>query len=560
MRQSKGFGFANFATPAQALAARDALNGRNIFGEGRAMKITFARVSDEEKAKLYVANLPPNITPQLLRQQFQKYGIRDIWISRPRNISRQGKQIQQGRFAFIVLNDENEVQHAVSEQNNFNLSGWRMKVDRAVSKEDQMNQRSSSSQQSDADKKIDDLERSVRDKERDVHILQDQLKRQRQKLELKEIDLQIQQAGSDASELHVTGLGTQTTSEELLQHFKEFGAVRGYVINNPQTRQSRGYGFVAFLKQEDALNALNELNGSLINDKSINIDQSRNPQKFDYNIDLKKISDNIQQIEQDLAKAEEKVVAAKRELQTAKELPKQGAPDNNQEEELCPILGEILSEVESCECSAEKGHRLCCDCLKESLESDLHGYKLNLRCIVDPTCQAEYDMDLIERILDQRELLRIQELQAMEAGRNLTVTQNVQVRVQQQNFKTEEERKNAEIQEFRNLIVQTMTEALAEVCPKCKRAIIKEAGCNLITCPCRTCFCYNCGIDITVITYSHFNKGSNPCPLNVNDNTRINTDRQRRKARDAAEKFMQTHPRFDKVEERLNEYFKEFLD
>ncbi|KAA6378870.1 MAG: hypothetical protein EZS28_025603 [Streblomastix strix] len=119
-RTSLGFGFADFTTPAKSLTARNDMNGRNIFGEGRAIRIIFARTSDEEKAKLHISQLPPSITPHKFRQLFEK----------------QQQQIQMGQFAFIVLNFIKEQQKDIREMNNVDLEGWRKKVDRIKLKEE----------------------------------------------------------------------------------------------------------------------------------------------------------------------------------------------------------------------------------------------------------------------------------------------------------------------------------------------------------------------------------------------------------------------------------------
>lgn len=74
-----------------------------------------------------------------------------------------------------------------------------------------------------------------------------------------------------------------------------------------------------------------------------------------------------------------------------------------------------MDSVETCSCSGE-GHRLCCTCLKASLESDLNAGVLNISCVADRDCTAEYSMDIIEKVLDEKDLRRLQELQALEAG------------------------------------------------------------------------------------------------------------------------------------------------
>lgn len=57
-----------------------------------------------------------------------------------------------------------------------------------------------------------------------------------------------------------------------------------------------------------------------------------------------------------------------------------------------------------------------------------------------------------------------------------------------------------------NRIVESrMSEAIVKACPKCHLQIIKDEGCNHMTCPkCRTEFCYLCGANITGNVSEHY--------------------------------------------------------
>lgn len=71
---------------------------------------------------------------------------------------------------------------------------------------------------------------------------------------------------------------------------------------------------------------------------------------------------------------------------------------------------------------------------------------------------------------------------------------------------TDSDRKKREDEEFVRVIDIAMTNARIRHCPKCGKGIIKEEGCNRISCHCKANFCYCCEKDITDITYGHFNK------------------------------------------------------
>lgn len=76
-------------------------------------------------------------------------------------------------------------------------------------------------------------------------------------------------AGGDASSssayeetpaLKISNLADTTTSEDLEEVFGEFGKIsRANVVINPETFESRGYGFVNFVRREDAQRAMDEL-------------------------------------------------------------------------------------------------------------------------------------------------------------------------------------------------------------------------------------------------------------------------------------------------------------
>ncbi|GAQ06194.1 hypothetical protein ALT_3515 [Aspergillus lentulus] len=77
----------------------------------------------------------------------------------------------------------------------------------------------------------------------------------------------------------------------------------------------------------------------------------------------------------------------------------------------------------------------------------------------------------------------------------------------------EEAKKDRGVSE-RHLVEEAMSEALIRNCPRCKIKIVKEFGCNKMTCPsCRCCMCYLCKKDITREQYAHFGYGPNACTV-----------------------------------------------
>lgn len=78
---------------------------------------------------------------------------------------------------------------------------------------------------------------------------------------------------SQGRSLFVRSLPASTTSESLAEFFSESYPVKHAVaVTDPATKECRGYGFVTFADQEDALKAKVELNGKQLDGKKIRIE------------------------------------------------------------------------------------------------------------------------------------------------------------------------------------------------------------------------------------------------------------------------------------------------
>ncbi len=79
-----------------------------------------------------------------------------------------------------------------------------------------------------------------------------------------------------AKNLFVAGLSYDTTSDALNKHFSEIGTVTSaQVIMDKYTNQSKGFGFVEMATDEEAKTAMDKLNGSTLDNRTIVVKEAR---------------------------------------------------------------------------------------------------------------------------------------------------------------------------------------------------------------------------------------------------------------------------------------------
>jgi RNA recognition motif-containing protein len=78
-----------------------------------------------------------------------------------------------------------------------------------------------------------------------------------------------------SKKLFVGGLSWGTTDEALNGAFSRFGEiVEAKVITDRETGRSRGFGFVTFANDEGAVNAINEMNGTELDGRTIKVNEA----------------------------------------------------------------------------------------------------------------------------------------------------------------------------------------------------------------------------------------------------------------------------------------------
>lgn len=79
-----------------------------------------------------------------------------------------------------------------------------------------------------------------------------------------------------AKRLYVGGLSFDTTDEELKTFFQQAGTVQSAtVITDKASGQSKGFGFVEMSSDAEARQAVSELNGKTLGDRTLKVEEAR---------------------------------------------------------------------------------------------------------------------------------------------------------------------------------------------------------------------------------------------------------------------------------------------
>lgn len=82
--------------------------------------------------------------------------------------------------------------------------------------------------------------------------------------------------GSMATRLYVGGLSYDTTDDGLREYFSQAGTVTSAsVVMDRMSGRSRGFGFVEMEANEDAQKAIRELNGTMLDGRTLTVNEAR---------------------------------------------------------------------------------------------------------------------------------------------------------------------------------------------------------------------------------------------------------------------------------------------
>ncbi|EEQ91048.1 RING finger protein [Blastomyces dermatitidis ER-3] len=200
-------------------------------------------------------------------------------------------------------------------------------------------------------------------------------------------------------------------------------------------------------------------------------------------------------------------------------------------------------------CAGENIHFFCKECVRSTAKSQIGVMKYEVNCMDISGCGAGFDKQILAKVLGDPLMKKLEQLQQrdeiaraeleglhdcpfcdfkaicppIEMGDCQFYCQNPACRkvscrrcgLAAHSPQTCEQA-NDKKTPARQKIEEAMSEALIRTCPnpKCKVKIIKEDGCNKMTCvKCRSVMCYVCKKAITTEGYRHFNKRPNSCPL-----------------------------------------------
>jgi polyadenylate-binding protein len=222
-----GYGFVHYESEESAAKAVEAVDGKMIGGQTvqvMPFKPKRERQAANKFTNLYVKNVPLDYEEAKFTALFAKYGT--ITSSK---LSTDAEGKSRG-FGFVNFSVAEEAAAALDELNNLELpEGKRLFVARAQKKEER--------------------EKQLRDRH-------EQMKAERQK----------KYAGVN---LYIKNLSDEIDDERLRTEFSGFGSITSAVVMKDKASKSKGFGFVCFSAQEEAMKAMAEMNGRMLDGKPL---------------------------------------------------------------------------------------------------------------------------------------------------------------------------------------------------------------------------------------------------------------------------------------------------
>ncbi|KAJ7972296.1 Polyadenylate-binding protein [Quillaja saponaria] len=227
--KSKGYGFVQFESEESANAAIEKLNGCTV--EDKQIYVgKFVRKSDRvlpgpdaKYTNLYVKNLDPDVTQELLLEKFSVFGkIASLVVAKDENGLSRG-------FGFVNFDNPEDARHASEAMNGTQLGSRTLYVARAQKKAER------------------------------EQILRHQFDEKRKEQIMK----------YKGSNVYVKNIDDDVTDEELRAHFSLCGTITSAKLMRDEKGISRGFGFVCFSTPEEANKAVTTLHGYMFHRKPL---------------------------------------------------------------------------------------------------------------------------------------------------------------------------------------------------------------------------------------------------------------------------------------------------
>ncbi|TNE31737.1 MAG: RNA-binding protein [Bacteroidetes bacterium] len=79
-----------------------------------------------------------------------------------------------------------------------------------------------------------------------------------------------------SKKLYVGGLSWDTSEDALKNAFEQYGQVEeAKIITDRESGRSRGFGFVTFTDDQDAMSAIDAMNGSELDGRNLSVNEAR---------------------------------------------------------------------------------------------------------------------------------------------------------------------------------------------------------------------------------------------------------------------------------------------
>lgn len=258
--KSRGYGFVHFETVEAADEAIKKINGMMLAGKevfvGKFLKRN-DRPSAKEWTNLYVKNIPKSWSKDELLNYFEKKGpVTSTIIMLDEEGNSRG-------FGFVDFVEHQGAVKAIEDLNGFDLVKG-VKVEVKEVPEEKENEKSEEN----------DNESTPKPSEEESNVLfvcraQKKSERERelaQKFEQLKLERQSKYQGIN---LYVKNLDDKVDEETLRKEFEQYGEITSVKVMVDKIGTSKGFGFVCFSASDEAIKAVQEMNGKLLLGKPI---------------------------------------------------------------------------------------------------------------------------------------------------------------------------------------------------------------------------------------------------------------------------------------------------